>query len=198
MKTKSKKTRIILSALLCAAFIAVSIGIFAVVAAADDNDNDSGNNDQAINEEEDQEEKAWPHPREFRFKDGELPELPEGFEFPEDFKLPERIENSIADFDMDAHLAECKEKLLQNLKDKLDEKVAAGKMTQEKADELYALLEEIAEEFSVDFLFRDEFKMPGRGGFDKRKDFRDFSEDDLGTETTSDYKVNPTSASKSM
>ena len=234
MNTKNKKIKIILSALLCAAIIAISIGIFAFTAAANDNTQDDGEQDKQTDQKEEEE---WRHPRGwFKFKNAEPPELPEGFElpedfeipegfefrgggfpeifegfegfegfeFPEDFELPERIENFIEDFDINSifnfDLNECKDKILTIIKDKLGEKVASGKITQEKADELLALLEELADDFASDFsefsdfLFGGGFKMPNFGGHTKH--FKGFENND--PETTEDYEIQPQSLLFSM
>jgi len=78
-------------------------------------------------------------------------------------KIREAAGNIFKILDEAGKLDEYKDKLMQNFKAKLDEQVAAGAITQEKADEALAMLEE-----SLNGLLSGENamgmeKMPGRG-----------------------------------
>jgi len=150
---------------------------------------------------------------EFKFPDGELPELPEGTEFHtfkhdgrnggfgfgigiggiKDFfgsdginiadilgvtddelrdMLKEADGNIFKVLEDAGKLDEYKAAILENFKAKLDEQVASGAITQEKADEAYEMLKEAVNNFSGEGCG---VRMPGFVGH--HKNFKDFNDD---------------------
>jgi DNA-directed RNA polymerase specialized sigma subunit len=110
-------------------------------------------------------------------------------------KLDEADGNIIKILEDSGKLEEYKAKILENCKTKLDEQVADGKITQEKADELFARLEEMVNSFTSD----SGFAMPGRGkGREHITRFKDDENSEDVTVTTKFFENKQTEENKSV